>query len=107
MIAALDYKPTPVYVGCGIEQVVTGVPTDRPAPSQVSGESLPAAPDLGEYESVEMAAKVHDFFNYHRRPGEPLDYPDFDYDSWIAPRTNSGEYNEHIASILEEKLLKD
>ena len=105
LIAALDYKHTPVYVGCGVEQLVTGVPAERP--SHVAGESLPAERDLGEYESAETAAKVRDFFNYHRRPGEPLEYPDFDYDSWIAPRTNSGEYNQHIASILEEKLLKD
>ena len=63
--------------------------------------------DLGEYENEEIATKVRDFFNYHRRPDEPLTYPDFDYANWIAPRTISGEYNEHIAAILREKLLKD
>ena len=38
------------------------------------------------------------------RPGS---YPDADYERWIPPRTTSGEYNDHIAAILREKLLKD
>ena len=98
LIAALDFKPFRVYVGCGLEQCVTAVPPHAFEASH---------PTLGEYESEEIAAKVRDFFNYHRRPGVPLAYPDFDYANWIAPRTTSGDYNEHIAAILRERLLKD
>ena len=104
---ALDFKPFQVYVGCGLEQLMTRVPPDPFDPTRGRAGRALAVPDLGEYESDEVAAKVLDFFNYHRRPGEPLTYPDFDYASWIAPRTTSGEYNSHIAAILSEKLLKD
>jgi len=104
---AFDFKPIHVYVGCGIEQFVTNVPPYPFDPSHHDVEQEPADIDLGEYEREEIAAKIRDFFNYHRRPNQPLTYPDFDYANWIAPRTISGEYNEHIAAILREKLLKD
>ncbi len=35
------------------------------------------------------------------------DVSDFDYDAWIPPRMVSGEYNEHIARILRDKLLRE
>lgn len=65
------------------------------------------AVDLGDYETDEIARKVRDFYVFHRRLNEPLHYPDFDYERWIPPRTRSGQYNPHIAAILEEKLLED
>ena len=63
--------------------------------------------DLGEYESPEIGAQVRDFYIFHMGVDEPLSDPDFDYESWIPPRTTSGEYNEHIARILREKLLRE
>ncbi|HID77535.1 MAG TPA: hypothetical protein EYP56_16265 [Planctomycetaceae bacterium] len=104
--AALDFKQFHVYVGCGLEQMVTEVPRRRFVAAHEIHRREPEI-DLGQYETEELAAKVRDFYNYHRRPGEPLAYPDFDYENWIPPRTTSGEYNEHIAAILKEKLLRD
>jgi hypothetical protein len=92
--AALDFRVFHVYVGCGLEQFVREIP-----------ERLEI--DLGRYESPEIAAQVRDFYVYHMGVDEPLTHPDFDYESWIPPRTTSGEYNEHIARILREKLLRD
>jgi hypothetical protein len=43
----------------------------------------------------------------HRGLDESLNYPDFDYEHWIPPRTTVGEYNPVIAEILREKLLRD
>jgi hypothetical protein len=62
---------------------------------------------LGQYDDETTARRVHDFYHYHRSPGKPLGDPDFDYENWIPPRTRSGKYNEHIAKILEEKLLEE
>jgi hypothetical protein len=90
--AALDFRGFHVYVGCGLEQLVREIP-ERPEI------------DLGEYESPEIAARVRDFYVYHKGLEEPLSFPDFDYEDWIPPRTKSGEYNPHIAEILKEKLL--
>jgi len=36
-----------------------------------------------------------------------LNFPDFNYGKVDSSRTRSGEYNEHIAEILREKLLRD
>lgn len=107
LMAALDFKPFRVYVGCGLEQFVTNVPPYPfdPAHHEVADAAL--LPDLGNYENAEIAARVRDFFNFHRRPEAPLADPDFDYAHWIAPRTTTGEYNEHIAAILRERLLRD
>lgn len=91
--AALDFRPFSVYVGCGLEQFVHKV-------SEI-------AVDLGQYDSPETTARVRDFYILHQELDEPLNFPDFDYDDWIPPRTISGEYNEHIARILKEKLLRD
>jgi hypothetical protein len=107
LIAGLDFRPFQVYVGCGLDQWLTNVPPHPFDPAEHIARQTPADLDLGEYENEELAAKVRDFFNYHRRPGEPLTYPDFDYASWIAPRTTAGEYNQHVAAILSERLLKD
>jgi hypothetical protein len=105
--AALDPRHFCLCFGCGMEQTLTDMPTPPLAsPGQHSGQT-PADVDLGEYSDEELAVKVRDFFNYHRRPEVPLRYPDFDYANWIAPRTISGGYNEHIAAILSEKFLKD
>ena len=90
---ALDFKQFSVYVGCGLEQMIGEVP-------------LPKI-DLGHYDNPEDAARVRDFFVFHRGLSEPLSYPDFDYEHWIPPRTSSGEYNPIIAQILREKLLKE
>ncbi len=91
--AALDFRPFSVYVGCGLEQLVRKV-------SEI-------AVDLGEYDNSETTAKVRDFYVLHRELDEPLVYPEFDYEDWLPPRTQSGEYNEHIARILRDKLLQD
>jgi hypothetical protein len=107
LIATLDFRHSPLYVGCGLEQLVTSVPRAVVDTKSPPGTEPFAEVDLGAYENDEIAARVRDFYNYHRRPDQPLGDPDFDYDAWIAPRTVTGEYNEHIAKILEEKLLKD
>jgi hypothetical protein len=65
------------------------------------------AVELGEYESDEIAAKVRDFYVVHEELNQPLNYPDFDYQNWLPPRTRSGDYNEHIARILRDKLLQE
>jgi len=91
--AALDFRPFTVYVGCGLEAFVRKVPE--------------IAVDLGQYESSEVAARVRDFYVICRELDEPLNYPDFDYEDWLPPRTVSGDYNEHIARILRERLLRD
>ncbi len=102
--ATSDFRGFQVYVGCGIEQFVTQVPSHEYQP-------LPATTtkgvDLGEYEDEEIARRVRDFYLYHRSPNETLSDSEFDYENWIPPRTRSGKYNEHIARILEEKLLKE
>ena len=92
--AALDFRGFQVYVGCGIGQFVREIPERMEI-------------DLGEYDSPEIAAKVRDFYVFHTGLDEPLTHPEFDYEDWIPPRTKSGEYNEHIAKILKEKLLSD
>lgn len=97
--AALDFRQFHIYVGCGIEQLVTPVPEKEFSPA--------GAIDLGQYDDEQTAARVRDFYIYHRRLGEPLGDPDFDYETWIPPRTRSGQYNEHIAEILREKLLEE
>ena len=38
---------------------------------------------------------------------EALNFPGFDYDKWIPPRTAAGDYNEHIAEILKKKLMSE
>jgi hypothetical protein len=91
--AALSFKQFYVYVGCGLEQMVGEVPQPKI--------------DLGHYGNADDAARVHDFYVFHRGLHEPLHYPDFDYERWIPPRTSSGEYNPIIAQILRERLLGD
>jgi len=91
--AALDLRGSCVYVGCVLPQTANRVHQRRL--------------DLGRYANEEEAAKVRDFFVVHHGLDEPLNFPDFDYDKWIPPRTTSGEYNEHIAEILKKKLLED
>jgi hypothetical protein len=102
--AALDFRQFHVYVGCGIEQLVAPIPGHeaRPRPP-VADPSL----DLGTYETAEEALRVRDFYIHHRQPEQPLSDPNFDYENWIPPRTTSGQYNERIAEILREKLLKE
>jgi len=90
---AMDLRGLNIYVGCTVQTRVA----DRPK----------KALDLGRYESTEEAAKVRDFYIFHKKLDEPLNFPDFDYEDWIPPRTTSGDYNEHIAEILKEKLLED
>ena len=91
--AAMDFKGISIYVGCVLQRTVKDKPQQ--------------AIDLGQYENAQDAAKVHDFYVVHKKLDEPLNFPEFDYDKWIPPRTKSGEYNEHIAEILKEKLLRD
>ena len=90
---ALDLRGSAVYVGFVLQDRVNRVHKQRV--------------DLGRYTTEEDAARVHDFYVVHKEiSGEPLNFPDFDYDKWIPPRTVSGEYNEQIAEILKRKLLE-
>ncbi|MGQ9576192.1 MAG: hypothetical protein ACUVUC_12820 [Thermoguttaceae bacterium] len=91
--ASLDFRGFSVYVGCGLEQLVRTIPERKI--------------DLGKYATAEEAAKVHDFYVVHEGLDEPLNYPDFDYQKWIPPRTVSGEYNPIIARILRDKLMRE
>ena len=91
--ASIDFRGFSVYVGCGLEQLV------RPLAERVI--------DLGEYANPEDAARVHDFFVVHANIDEPLNFPDFDYENWIPPRTKSGQYNPIVARILREKLMRE
>ena len=103
--AALDFRGLRIHVGCSLQ---------RPIPKDAASKDTGAATtpqrktiDLGHYENAETAAKVRDFYVVHHRIDEPLNFPDFDYDKWIPPRTASGEYNEHIAEILRDKLMRE
>ncbi len=91
--AAMDFKGVTIHVGCVLQRLAKDMPA--------------RTIKLGHYDTAENAAKVRDFYVVHKGLGEPLNFPDFDYDKWIPPRTSSGEYNEHIAKILREKLMKD
>lgn len=91
--AAMDFRGVRVYVGCVLEQQLPSAP--------------PRKIDLGHYDTAETAARVRDFYVFHRGLDEPLNFPDMDYDKWIPPRTTSGEYNAHIAEILKKKLLRE
>jgi len=91
--AAMDFRGVHVHVGCAWQRPV--------------GKRPPRRVHLGHYESPEVAAKVHDFYVFHTGLDEPLNYPDFDYARWIPPRTIDGEYNEQIARILKDNLLKE
>jgi len=91
--AAMDFKGLSIYVGCVLQRSVKNRPK--------------WTVDLGQYESADDAAKVRDFYVVNHGVDEPLNFPDFDYEKWIPPRTKSGEYNEHIAEILKEKLLRE
>jgi hypothetical protein len=97
--AAIDFRGVSIYVGCVLQHRVK----DARRPKETPLRKI----DLGQYDSAEDAAKVRDFYIVHEGLDEPLNFPEFDYDKWIPPRTTSGEYNEHIAKILREKLLKD
>ena len=91
--AAVDFQSFRIYVGCGLEHFVRKLPE--------------LAVELGEYESDEVAARVRDFYVVHQGLDQPLNFPEFEYEDWLPPRTRSGEYNEHIARILSAKLLQD
>jgi hypothetical protein len=106
LTAALDFKQFHIYVGCGLEQMVLPVPQRAWIPPRNTSPPQPAV-DLGHYDDEETAARVHDFYIYHHKLNEPLHNPGFDYEHWIPPRTTSGEYNEHIAKILRQKLLEE
>jgi hypothetical protein len=92
--AALDLRGSSVYVGLIVDRPVQ-LPRQR------------AAIDLGQYATPEEAARVRDFYIFHKSLDEPLADPAFNYERWIPPRTTSGEYNEHIAKILRDKLLEE
>lgn len=104
--AALDFKQFHIYVGCGLEQMVLPVPQRAFVPPRPEAPQEPTL-DLGQYADAETAARVHDFYVFHHKLREPLHDPEFDYEHWIPPRTISGEYNEHIAEILRQKLLEE
>lgn len=106
--ASADFRGFQVFVGCGLEQLVRPLPEDsRDAVRDTSTTGARPNVDLGQYDTEEILRKVQDFYAVHRGLQEPLWYPDFDYKTWIPPRTRSGKYNPHIAKILEEKLLED
>jgi len=92
--AAMDFRGVHVHVGSDWY---------RPGSQRRSPRRL----HLGYYESPEVAAKVHDFYVFHKELDEPLNCPQIDYERWIPPRTTDGEYNEHIAEILKQKLLEE
>lgn len=104
--ASADFRGFQVFVGCGLEQWVAPVPDVAFTSPHLAPAAEPLL-DLGEYETEEIARKVRDFYILHRGLNEPLSYPEFDYATWIPPRTRNGKYNEQIARILEEKLLQD
>jgi hypothetical protein len=104
--AALDFQQFHIYVGCGLEQMVQPVPQQAYVPPPQATPHAPAL-DLGQYDDAVVAARVRDFYIYHHKLSEPLHDPAFDYEHWIPPRTTSGEYNEHIAEILRQKLLEE
>ena len=89
----LDFKGLSIFVGCMLQRSVKNKPK--------------RTIDLGQYDNPADAAKVRDFYVVHKGVDEPLNFPEFDYEKWIPPRTRSGEYNEHIAEILKEKLLRE
>ena len=91
--AAMDWRGVRVHVGCVLQEQVR----DEPARTL----------RLGHYHTAEEAAKVRDFYIVHKGLDEPLNFPEFDYENWIPPRMISGEYNDLIAQILKEKLLRD
>ncbi len=91
--AAMDLRGLRVHVGCVLQQNAKNMPQRTIS--------------LGHYDSAEEAAKVRDFYIVHKGLDEPLNYPDFDYEKWIPPRMSSGEYDEHIADILRDKLMKE
>jgi hypothetical protein len=101
--AAQDYQFR-IYVGCGFQQMLSPVSERAPVPPARLPSSRPAL-DLGHYDDDETAARVRDFYVFHRKLQEPLRFPAFDYENWIPPRTTAGKYNEHIAQILHDKLL--
>ncbi len=91
--AAMDLRGVHVHVGCAWQRSVGLLP--------------PRRLHLGNYKSPEIAAQVHDFYVFHKCLDEPLNYPEFDYENWIPPRTVDGEYNEQIAELLRRKLLEE
>ncbi len=108
--ATVDFRGVSIYVGCVLQQRApkqrdTAGQQSQP-PADTKEPSRPAIM-LGNYESSEIAARVRDFYVVHHKIDEPLNFPDFDYDRWIPPKTTSGEYDEHIAAILREKLLRE
>ena len=108
--ATVDFRGVSIYVGCVLEQrgpQHRGVPGRQAKASSETPKASRPAIMLGNYESSEIAARVRDFYVFHHKIDEPLNFPDFDYDRWIPPKTTSGEYNEHIAAILREKLLRE
>ena len=91
--AAMDLRGVKVYVGCVAQHRLNDAPTRTIA--------------LGQYANAEDAARVRDFYIVNKGIDEPLNFPDFDYENWIPPRMRSGKYNEQIAAILKEKLMRD
>ena len=116
--ATIDFRGVSIYVGCVLEQRAakqrageraSGNPpeTAQNAPRGAVEEPSRPAIMLGNYESSEIAARVRDFYVFHKQIDEPLNFPDFDYERWIPPKDTCGEYNKHIAAILREKLLRE
>jgi len=105
--ATVDFRGVSIYVGCVLEQRAAKRPSAQDAPPGAVEEPSRPAIMLGSYESSEIAARVRDFYVFHKQIDEPLNFPDFDYEHWIPPKTTSGEYDKHIAAILSEKLLRE
>jgi hypothetical protein len=91
LIAVPEVWGSCIFAGYGLDQFVREL----------------APVDLGRYATGEETAKVRDYYVLSQGLQERLNFPGFDYEHWIPPRTIHGEYNEHIAKILREKLLKD
>ena len=95
LIAATDFAPFSILVGCGLGQIVRPI---HPVFLEV---------DLGLYDDPMDIERVQDFYIHHQGLQIPLFQPDFDYENWLPPRTKSGEYNPHVAAILRRKLSED
>jgi hypothetical protein len=62
---------------------------------------------LGTYKDKILALHVRDWFLIQKgvsgRLNEYLNFPYFDYDNFIPPPMNGGQYNQHIAYLMKEK----
>jgi hypothetical protein len=102
MVAEYEGGPLLLPGRMAVGSILVGCAVGRPVP-----RNLKMPIDLGRYTDPETAAKVRDFFIYHKNMEESLSDPHFDYENWIPPRMINGEYHPRIAEILRDKLLEE